>query len=183
MCVCVCVCVCVWVAQLHVTGLMNSPVLICEYHACFGTGGANDYPLPQRALQLHLITQHVFWCHSQGWHKFSLTIIFTLFFLLLPLWSIGHPSNSLFHFSSLTPRQSVGLFRRGISPLQGRYLHIHRINADRDPSLEWDSNPWSQCSCLRARGHCDRQFILLQCQQIRVILRRYQVQSIFIEFI
>jgi hypothetical protein len=55
----------------------------------------------------------------------------------------------------------------GISPLQGHYLraeqHKHRINANRHPCLEWDTNPWSQLrgsedsSCLRPLGHCDRQ--------------------------
>jgi hypothetical protein len=46
--------------------------------------------------------------------------------------------------------QTVGHLGRGISPSQGRYLHTgqhkHRINADRHPRLEWDSNPQSQCS-------------------------------------
>jgi hypothetical protein len=45
--------------------------------------------------------------------------------------------------------QSIGLLGRGISPLQGRYLHTgqhkHRINAHRYPCLEWDSNSRSQC--------------------------------------
>jgi hypothetical protein len=52
-------------------------------------------------------------------------------------------------FSFLTYTQSVGLFERGISPSQGRYLHTeqhkYRINAHRHPCLEWDSNPRSQC--------------------------------------
>jgi hypothetical protein len=42
-------------------------------------------------------------------------------------------------------RQSVGLLGRGSAPSQGRYLHKHRINADRPPCLEWDSNSRSQC--------------------------------------
>jgi hypothetical protein len=49
--------------------------------------------------------------------------------------------------------QSIGLLGQGISPSQGRYLHIeqhkHRINAYTHPYLEWDSNPRSQCSCER----------------------------------
>jgi hypothetical protein len=44
--------------------------------------------------------------------------------------------------------QSVGLFGRGISPSQGRYLpteqHKSRINVHRHPCLEWDSNSRSQ---------------------------------------
>jgi hypothetical protein len=68
------------------------------------------------------------------------------------------------HFISLqflNLRQSVGLLGRGISPSQGRYLTKHRINTDRLPCHQWDSNPRSQCSseqdisCLRPRGHCD----------------------------
>jgi hypothetical protein len=56
-------------------------------------------------------------------------------------------------FSFLIPTQSVGLLGRRISPSQGRYLHTephnHRINADRHPCLDWDSNPQSQCSRWR----------------------------------
>jgi hypothetical protein len=68
-------------------------------------------------------------------------------------WSIGHPWNFAFHFSFLNLRQSVGLLGLGISPTQGRYLHTeqhkHRINADKHPSLEWDSNQWPQRSSER----------------------------------
>jgi hypothetical protein len=60
--------------------------------------------------------------------------------LLLPLWSTG---------KFLNLGQSVGHLGLGISPSQGRYLHKHRINADKHPCLEWDSNPWSQCSSGR----------------------------------
>jgi hypothetical protein len=42
--------------------------------------------------------------------------------------------------------QSAVIIGWGISPSQGRYLHKHRINADKHPCLEWDSNPRSQCS-------------------------------------
>jgi hypothetical protein len=56
--------------------------------------------------------------------------------LLLPLWSIRHPWNALFHFSSLILIQSVGLLGRWISPSQGRYIHEHRINALRHSCLE-----------------------------------------------
>jgi hypothetical protein len=52
-------------------------------------------------------------------HFFSIL----LFFLLLPLRSIGHPWNALFHFSFLILRQSVGLLGRRINLSQGRYLH------------------------------------------------------------
>jgi hypothetical protein len=52
-------------------------------------------------------------------------------------------------FSFLIQTQLVGLLEWGISPLQGRYLH--RINTHRHPCLEWDLNPWSQCSSRRRR--------------------------------
>jgi hypothetical protein len=64
----------------------------------------------------------------------------------------------------LNLRQSTELLGRGISPSQGRYLHKHRINADKHPCLEWDSNPRSQRSreqrhfILRPRLYCDRHF-------------------------
>jgi hypothetical protein len=86
----------------------------------------------------------------------------SLSFLLPPLWSIGHPWNVLFHFSVLILRQSVGLLGRGISPSQGRYRYKHRINTDKLPCLDWDSNSRSSVragednSCPRPRGYCDR---------------------------
>jgi hypothetical protein len=58
-------------------------------------------------------------------------------------------------FSFLIYTQSVGLLGRGVSPSEGRYLHTeqhkNRINANRHPYLEWDSNPWSQRSSGRIR--------------------------------
>jgi hypothetical protein len=54
----------------------------------------------------------------------SLNLIsLSLSFLLLTLWSTGHPWNALFQLSFLILTQSVGLHRRGIRPSQGRYLH------------------------------------------------------------
>jgi hypothetical protein len=56
-------------------------------------------------------------------------------------------------FSFLILRQLVRLLGWEISPSQGLYLyteqHKHRINANRHPCLEWDSNPRSQCSSGR----------------------------------
>jgi hypothetical protein len=46
----------------------------------------------------------------------------SLSFLLLPIWSIGHPWNASFHFSFYILGHSVGLLGRGISPSQDRYL-------------------------------------------------------------
>jgi hypothetical protein len=50
--------------------------------------------------------------------------------------------------SSLIYTQSVELLGQRISPSQGRYLHTeehkYRINADKYPCLEWDSNPQHQ---------------------------------------
>jgi hypothetical protein len=55
----------------------------------------------------------------------------------------------------LNLRQSVGLLGWGISPKQGRYLHrtTHRINADKHPCLERDSNPRSQSYSERRYFH------------------------------
>jgi hypothetical protein len=58
------------------------------------------------------------------------------------------------YFSFLIYTQSVELLGRGISPSQGRYLlteHKYGINAHRQPCLELESNPWSQCSSERRR--------------------------------
>jgi hypothetical protein len=83
--------------------------------------------------------------------------IFQLRFLVskhLSLWLYGPLDLGRF-FSFLIYTQSVGLLGRGISPSQGRYLHTdqhkHRINAKRNPCLEWDSNPRPQCSSGRRR--------------------------------
>jgi hypothetical protein len=51
----------------------------------------------------------------------------------------------------LNLRQSVGLLGRGISPSQRSYLYKHRINTDKYPCLEWDSNSRSQRSSGRRR--------------------------------
>jgi hypothetical protein len=53
----------------------------------------------------------------------------------------------------LNLRESVRLLGRGISPMQDRCLHTgqhkHKIDAERHPFLEWDSNPRSQRSSGR----------------------------------
>jgi hypothetical protein len=81
-----------------------------------------------------------------------------------------HPSlgPGLFFSFVIMFTQSVGLLGRVIIPSQGRYLHTgqhkHRINAHiyihalsriqtQDPSVRASEDS----SCLRPRGHCDRQ--------------------------
>jgi hypothetical protein len=89
---------------------------------------------------------------------FSTFLNISLSFLLLPLWSIGHPWNALFHFSFLILGQTVGLPGRGTSPLQRRYLHKHRINANihalsgirtHDPSTWADEDSFFLNNCLK----------------------------------
>jgi hypothetical protein len=57
---------------------------------------------------------------------------------------------SVKHFASLqflNPKTVGRTPWTGISLSQGRYLHTeYRINANRHPCLEWDLNPWPQCS-------------------------------------
>jgi hypothetical protein len=74
---------------------------------------------------------------SQSTQTFVLPMCVSLSFLLLPLWSIGHPWIALFHFSFLILKQSVGLLGRGISPSQGRYLHRATQNKRRQTSMPW----------------------------------------------
>jgi hypothetical protein len=65
----------------------------------------------------------------------------------LTAWTTTRPKHSL----SLAT-QSVGLPGRGISRRKAAtytWQHKHKINAHRHPSLEWDSNPRSQCSSGR----------------------------------
>jgi hypothetical protein len=52
----------------------------------------------------------------------------------------------------LNLRQSVGLLGRGISLLQGGYLHKHRIKAY---IYALSGIRTEDGSCLRRRGHCD----------------------------
>jgi hypothetical protein len=70
---------------------------------------------------------------------FKQSLSLSLFILLLPLRSLGHPWNALFHFSFLIWRQSVGLPGRGISPSQGRHLHrtTQTQNNRRHTSMPW----------------------------------------------
>jgi hypothetical protein len=84
------------------------------------------------------------------------------FLLLLPLWSIGHPWNALFH---LLLRQSVGLFGWGISRRKAAAYtgqHKHRINANYIPTLSGirthdpSVRASEDSSCLRPRDHVDR---------------------------
>jgi hypothetical protein len=73
--------------------------------------------------------------------------------------------------------QTVGLLGRVVSPSQGRYLytgqHKHRINAETnihvlngirnyDPRVRASEDS----SCLRPRGHCDRQIIVISLQYL-----------------
>jgi hypothetical protein len=81
----------------------------------------------------------------------GVSLSLSISFLLFPLWSTGHLWNAFFHFSFLILRQSAGLLGRVISSSQGRCLHKHKINADRHPCLEWDSNPRAQCSSGRRK--------------------------------
>jgi hypothetical protein len=100
---------------------------------------------------LHVISHE--W-HAQIVVSRRLYLVYvSLSFLLPPLWSIGHPWNASFHVSSLILRQLVGLLGRGFGPSQGLYLYKHRINTDKHPCCEWDSNPRSQ-GWIRRRQLC-----------------------------
>jgi hypothetical protein len=85
----------------------------------------------------------------------------SLSFLLLPLWSLGHPWNALFHFSFLILIQTVELLGWGMSPSQGHYLYKHTINTNihalsgirtHDPTV-WAGE---YSSCIWPSVHCDR---------------------------
>jgi hypothetical protein len=97
----------------------------------------------------------------------------SLSLMLLPLFEHRPPVKRFISLQFLTLGQSVGLLGREISPSQGRYLHKHRINVDKHPCLEWDSNPRSQWSSGRGRfmrrGHCDR-LIALQSQKLCLLV-------------
>jgi hypothetical protein len=68
--------------------------------------------------------------------SYYLSLSLCVSFLLLPLWSIRHPWNALFHFSFIFLRQTVGLLGRVNSPSQVHYL----TSTDRHACLEWDPN-------------------------------------------
>jgi hypothetical protein len=80
-----------------------------------------------------------------------------------PLLGLGRFFSFLIFFT-----QSVGLLGRGTSPSQGRYLntgqHKHRINTHTDihtlsgiRTLDASVRASEDSSCLRPRGHYDRQ--------------------------
>jgi hypothetical protein len=83
-------------------------------------------------------------------------------------------------FSFLIYTQSVGLLERGIGPSQGRYLHTeqhkHRINANRHPCLEWDSNPRSQWA--KTIYASDRAATVTVCVRITSISYRNRVLGV-----
>jgi hypothetical protein len=69
--------------------------------------------------------------------------------LYLSLW-LYSPLDLGRFFSFLIYTQSVGLLGRGISPLQGRYLHTEQ-HKQKHPCLKSDSNPRPHCSSGRRR--------------------------------
>jgi hypothetical protein len=76
--------------------------------------------------------------------RFFLSI--SIFSLISPTWSIGHS------IQFLNLRQSVRLLGRGSARRKAATYtgqHKHKINADKYPCLEWDSNPGSQRSSER----------------------------------
>jgi hypothetical protein len=96
-------------------------------------------------------------------YLFHSHVLFALFIHL----SIVGPWPLLEFRNFLFLSQMVGLFRRGIRPSQGRYLHTgqhkHRMNAHTDIlALNgiWTHDPsvraCEDSSCLRQRSHCDR---------------------------
>jgi hypothetical protein len=80
-------------------------------------------------------------------------------------------------FSFLIYTQSVGLLGRGISPLQGRYLHTEQNKQNKStqkhPCLEWDLThdpsvrAGEDSSCLNPLGHCGRHVEDMEPQNLR----------------
>jgi hypothetical protein len=71
----------------------------------------------------------------------NVQVTHSLSFLAAP--TLEHRA-SVKHFVSLkflNLRQLVVLLGQRIILSQGRNVHKHRINADKHPCLEWDSNP------------------------------------------
>jgi hypothetical protein len=90
-------------------------------------------------------------CNFYNYHCEILKILYTkkgcIFMFspsLFPVAStVGHKA-SVKRFVSLQFHNPKTVGRApwtGDQPAQGRYLHKHKINTDRHPCLEWDSNP------------------------------------------
>jgi hypothetical protein len=86
-------------------------------------------------------------------------------FPLAPTWSVGHPWNALFHFSSLILR--VGRipctgYQPVARPLPTAYTQNKRTDIHASSGI-WTQDPsvWARedSSCLRPRGHCDRRCV------------------------
>jgi hypothetical protein len=93
----------------------------------------------------------------------SLSFSLSISLLLLPLWSIGYPWKSLFHFTFLI----LGVGRthwKGDKPVVKPTTYTNRIKTDiihalggiqsHDPSVRTGVNS----SCLRSRGHRNRPY-------------------------
>jgi hypothetical protein len=106
--------------------------------------------------------------------KFSDIIFFTVLFIhsFIHLWLYSPLLGpGLFFSSVINFTQTLGFLWRVISQSQRCYLHTghhkHRINADKHPCLEWDSNPRFQRSSERGpRVQCDRH----NCQSTNSIM-------------
>jgi hypothetical protein len=118
------------------------------------------------------LTPNVYTKHRHAWsytftppYFMALCLIKSLV-LVVPTWSIGYPRKTLFHFSFLILRQSVGLLGREISPSQGSYIHrtTQTQNKRTQTSIPWiwiwTHDPSVRASegssCPKRRGHCDR---------------------------
>jgi hypothetical protein len=117
--------------------------------------------------------------HTRMYNGSALSIIGSTAFLL----DIGRSS------VSWTFTQSVGLLGRGISPLQGRYLNTgqrkymineHRHHASSGTRTHYPS-VWvgENSSCLRPRGHCDRQrYIIIELKISKVVSFAWRVWNV-----
>jgi hypothetical protein len=93
----------------------------------------------------------------------------------------------LFQFS-LSYTQLVRLLARGISPSQGRYLHTGqhkcRINANKHPCAQWDSNTRSRCGSRRRLHALDRVATLIGiylttiCSKFKLFVGRNQLTHV-----
>jgi hypothetical protein len=120
-----------------------------------------------------LIIFSQYFCCCWWWWFIGDSIVVTATLLVLRSWYYYDSKAlcwALASFSvSWSYTQSVGLLGRGISPLQGLYLyteqHKQRINARNTDihALSWirthdlSVRGSEYSSCLRPRGHCDRQ--------------------------
>jgi hypothetical protein len=107
----------------------------------------------------------------RGLHK-----LFLYLFPVAPIWSIKHPKNSLFHFSFLILRESVGLLgggsasRKDATNTNTEQMQTYNHSLGGIRTHDTSAQASEESSCLRPRDHCDRPYTPISYEIINMRL-------------